>query len=293
MAKTPICGIYAIVNTENGHRYIGQAVNIHDRWVYHKWALMNKTHDNPHLQRAWNKYGPDAFVHCIVEICDEDLLNERETFWINETPKEERYNILLIAGDGRRGIPHTPETRAKMRTIKKNIGQETRAKMSTAARNRSPEARANLSAARKGIVFSPEWRANMSASRKGKTGDLSHHKKITQSDADAIRELLNQGIYQTDIAKQFGVGKSTVCRIAHNKNWKQQENGENITPCKYNTKGGRSKLTQEDVDAIRELLAQGVQQKKIAMQFGISSQNISSIAHGRSWKTPKQKEEES
>ena len=53
-----ICGIYKITNKVNGKCYIGQSNDIHRRW---KQELASNAKLNPHLARAFEKYGIDNF----------------------------------------------------------------------------------------------------------------------------------------------------------------------------------------------------------------------------------------
>lgn len=76
------CGIYKITNKINGKLYIGQSVEIESRWTRHKRELNGFKHKNKHLERAWHKYGKENFTHEIIEICDREVLDEREKFWI-------------------------------------------------------------------------------------------------------------------------------------------------------------------------------------------------------------------
>lgn len=46
---------------------------------------------------------------------------------------------------------------------------------------------------------------------------------------------------------------------------------------------GRSKLTEEDVLAIRRLIADGIPQRQIAAQFGVTKSPINEIHKGRAW----------
>ena len=82
MAREKVCGIYRIENLINHKSYIGQSVDIYERWRDHKWALNNKKHNNTHLVRSWHKYGADNFQFTIVEQCDESQLNGREIYWV-------------------------------------------------------------------------------------------------------------------------------------------------------------------------------------------------------------------
>lgn len=78
-------GIYKITNIINGKCYIGQSVNIHKRWNNHKSACYNtNAHEyNYYLYRAMRKYGIENFTFEIIEECSQELLDEREIFWIS------------------------------------------------------------------------------------------------------------------------------------------------------------------------------------------------------------------
>ena len=91
-----ICGVYKITNMINGKIYIGSSNNIHNRWSQHKTSLNAKTHNNIHLQNAWNLYGDHNFKFEIIEECSPDIQYEREQYYLNIlNPFEERgYNIV-------------------------------------------------------------------------------------------------------------------------------------------------------------------------------------------------------
>lgn len=73
-----LTGIYKISNIINGKVYVGQSLDIKNRWKGHIGAI---NHDNC-LYRAFRKYGIENFTFEILELCDKKLLNEREIFWI-------------------------------------------------------------------------------------------------------------------------------------------------------------------------------------------------------------------
>ena len=77
-----IIGIYSITNTLNNKRYIGYSIDIQRRWATHKRDLKNNKHENDHLQKAYNKYGEDAFKFEIIEECTKEntLLLQKRTF---------------------------------------------------------------------------------------------------------------------------------------------------------------------------------------------------------------------
>lgn len=91
-------GIYKITNLVNGKFYIGQSINIENRWKKHK-QISNQENSpcyNYPLYRSIRKYGIDNFSFEIIEICEKKDLNDREIYWIytlNSTNKNIGYNI--------------------------------------------------------------------------------------------------------------------------------------------------------------------------------------------------------
>lgn len=76
------CGIYKITNIENGMCYVGQAVNIADRWKQHiKRGIGADPPTRNKLYPAMLASGVENFTFEIVEECDRTKLNEREIYW--------------------------------------------------------------------------------------------------------------------------------------------------------------------------------------------------------------------
>lgn len=114
-------GIYKIENKVNGKVYIGQSTNVEARWQHHIIHLTEHTHNNPHLQSAWNKYGPDNFSFSLVEECEYDMLTEREQYWIEYyggIESAETYNLR----DANVGGHLSEQTREKLRQV--GLGKE-------------------------------------------------------------------------------------------------------------------------------------------------------------------------
>ena len=84
LGSKPVCGIYKITNKATGEVYIGQSVNIAQRWKQHiKCGLgidassTNKLYNIMQLTGVWN------FTFEVLEECSRDKLNEKERFWID------------------------------------------------------------------------------------------------------------------------------------------------------------------------------------------------------------------
>lgn len=91
-----LCGIYKIENLVNHKVYIGQSIDITKRFYMHRHELKYNKHQNEHLQRSYNKYGKENFKHEDIEMCESNLLDERERYWIDyydSTNREKGYNI--------------------------------------------------------------------------------------------------------------------------------------------------------------------------------------------------------
>src|SRR5688500_12196815 len=67
-------GIYAIRNLVTGKVYVGSAQNIRRRHGEHQRMLRRGAHENPLLQKAWNKHGTDALAFKVMLICDQNDL---------------------------------------------------------------------------------------------------------------------------------------------------------------------------------------------------------------------------
>lgn len=77
-----VCGIYKITNIENQMTYVGQAVNIAERWKQHiKRGIGADTPTQNKLYPAMKKIGPENFTFEIIEQCPRIKLNEREDYW--------------------------------------------------------------------------------------------------------------------------------------------------------------------------------------------------------------------
>ena len=75
-------GIYKITEIESSKCYVGQAVNIADRWKQHiKRGVGAETPTRNKLYPAMNAIGPENFTFEVIEVCERSRLDEREDFW--------------------------------------------------------------------------------------------------------------------------------------------------------------------------------------------------------------------
>jgi len=132
-----LSGIYEIVNTVNGKRYIGSAKNFKTRWNKHRSALRLDKHGNRHLQGAWNKHGEAEFKFLQILTCQPSMLLFYEQQLIDKVKPE--YNIAPTAGNTL-GIPCGDEKRQKIADAHKGkvLTAEHRAAIAAGGTGRSP-----------------------------------------------------------------------------------------------------------------------------------------------------------
>lgn len=81
--KNKICGIYKITDLTTGQAYIGQSVDVKERFRQHiKTSLAYGPATNK-LYQTMQKTGQYNFIFEILEEVPRDQLNERETYWID------------------------------------------------------------------------------------------------------------------------------------------------------------------------------------------------------------------
>lgn len=75
-------GIYKITNIQNQKCYVGQAVNLGDRWKQHiKKGLGADPPTRNKLYPAMKEVGPENFTFEVIEQCDRASLDSREDYW--------------------------------------------------------------------------------------------------------------------------------------------------------------------------------------------------------------------
>lgn len=179
-------GIYEIVNTVNGRRYVGSAAHFDNRWRSHRSKLNSGRHHSRHLQHAWNKHGMDVFTFNRLVICDKKNLILYEQLAIGALSPE--YNVTQVAANSF-GWKLSEETKAKIaaKAVGRKWSPEAIAKLSATTRGRKkpPEHSARMIGNKRaaGVVFSPERRAQISLQMTGMSRPKSaeQRRKISES----------------------------------------------------------------------------------------------------------------
>jgi len=188
-------GIYRIIHLASGKSYIGSTMNLRKRRSRHFHELHQGIHKNAKLQRAWAKYGPDAFCFEILElVLIPELLTAREQFWFRKLRPE--FNIMPTAGSPL-GVKRSQETRAKMSAARMG-------KPNYFIGGHTPETAERIRLAHVGKTVSEESRANNRA---------AHMKISLIVTAPDGTEYLIHGVSQ--FCREHHLDPSSLTRAAH------------------------------------------------------------------------------
>lgn len=167
-------GIYCITCVDTGKRYIGQSVNIYNRWQQHKYELNSNKHYNDYLQNAWNKYGADQFNISVLEYCSIEDLNENERYYINLYDTINRSKGYNLKSGGQDTFQYSNDTKQKLSdAIKKSYLDPDRRKIqqiNALKQWANPEIKKKISGANNGMFgkhHSEEAKQKISEARKG------------------------------------------------------------------------------------------------------------------------------
>lgn len=122
MDKVTITGVYKILNNITGDFYIGSSCSIMGRWYNHKRVLKKGQSHNQHLQRAWNKYGADAFEFIVLEECTREIMIDREQFYLDSLKPV--YNIRKQCGDTSKSSVQLSDEAKRRRQVNSTLGKK-------------------------------------------------------------------------------------------------------------------------------------------------------------------------
>lgn len=97
-----MCYIYCITNKLNDKKYVGKTSStIEKRFKEHINESQRERSNNRPLYRAMRKYGAENFEVTLLEVCDVEVLSDREMFWIDKLDTLKNGYNATIGGDGK------------------------------------------------------------------------------------------------------------------------------------------------------------------------------------------------
>jgi group I intron endonuclease len=215
-------GVYCLLNTVNGKRYIGFSNNIQRRIKEHIGRLSSVDPESFYPGHTiflsdWNQFKAH-FIVLVIELTVDKL---REEYWIREYESfktEYGYNISIgtrisdqakekLKGHepttGFTGHTHTQQSIDKMIESRTGLtrSEDTKQKMSDSAHK----------------VW--ETRSKEDASKQIQ-GSKNPGAKLTESQVKGIKKLIKRGFSYSTIADMYGVTPNTINRIATGRIWK-------------------------------------------------------------------------
>jgi plasmid maintenance system antidote protein VapI len=116
------------------------------------------------------------------------------------------------------------------------------------------------------------------------------HAKLTWETVKTMRQLYSEGATQDELAAAFPVSQTNIGRMIRNEQWTVSDPTWTVRP-HYGHSGrkgedcSQAKLTQKQVDTIRERYVNGESQAALARQFGVCASTISFIILNQTWVT--------
>lgn len=210
-------GIYQIINTKNNKNYIGSAFNLKRRKTEHFSKLRNNKHENPYLQRSFNKHGECFFKFEILSKCPKEYCIKLEQWFINNL--NPNYNIIHTARN-KFGVNRPKKLTNKV--VKKIISMLN-------SNNQIREISKQLNISESTIQDIKQGRTwlkyfdliNVVDSYKGyDVGEKSKFSKLTEKEVLEIISKINENILLKTIAIDYKVGAAQICAIRKGRNWK-------------------------------------------------------------------------
>ena len=108
--------IYCYHCVPTGKKYIGQTIDEKTRKKKHKFDSKNQ---DLKFYRAVRKYGWKNFIYGVINEFDENILNEKEIFYIEKYDSFENGYNSTLGGEGRRGYKLSQETKELISKLQK------------------------------------------------------------------------------------------------------------------------------------------------------------------------------
>ena len=292
MAKDRYGVIYLITNNINNKKYIGQTIQpLKNRIQQHLSKSRDKSTNTP-LHNSIRKYG---WCNCSVVIIDyaysEDELNDKEIYYIEKyNTINEGYNLTL-GGGGTTGFAAVI-TENKVVKAKEMIRDTY-----YTFREISDILDININTLFS-IYYGYSWshvKVNGFEPRMERLENPNKIKKekIKKSDKilddDIVYKIkldMVNGLSDKDISEKYNISKYVVSKISLGKTYRYVH-VEGFNPSRKDSitgsKNPMSKLTEEDVIEIRNMIIEGYKNKDIANKFNVKPNLISRIRNGKRW----------
>ena len=108
--------IYKLTNNLNGLGYVGATKNFKRRMGEHHWSKCKAIVD-----KAIHEYGWENFTAEVIEVCDAEIAEEREKYWIKELNTLEPHGYNCTTGGEMREMSTEERMQYSANRIKKTV----------------------------------------------------------------------------------------------------------------------------------------------------------------------------
>lgn len=194
-------GIYKIINKKNNKLYIGSGKNLNDRKRSHFTSLKQNSHNNQHLQNAWNKYGQNAFKFKTIEKVDDTFKRwKREQEYLDSYRLSGNWNKLYNIQKAVNNHFLAEETKQKMSKSSKGENNSFYGKTHT------KETREKISKTKNGTTLSKEHKEKF----------INAPKKLSDKDVVEIRgRWFLENIPRKILSNEYGVKENTISTVTN------------------------------------------------------------------------------
>ena len=170
--------------------------------------LKRNVHHNSGLQKAYNLSSKENFEFIVLLYCEKFECERYEQFFVNRYENSGLlYNICIKDVGSRKGVKASEKTKKKMSKNCNNKGKDN----PFYGKYHTREAIKKMSGKNNGMwgkVYSPEEIEKM---RKNNPNTIEKEKVLK------ILAMLDQGIFQREIAKKMGISRRTVYKVKKGK----------------------------------------------------------------------------
>ena len=212
-------GIYKITNQITGESYIGQSIDLAQRWKQH---IKNSKKSNKPLHQDIEKYGKENFLFEILEECPKEDLNQREIYWIAfyDTFQGFGYNQNSGGSNSEQCINQTKK-KIYCYDLQGNFLQEYESLSEAARQTNSDSGLISRAARTEGRTGKYQWRYEKFetiAPYKRRTNSPQNHsstsKPVIQLTLDGI--IVNEFPSAQEASRQTGISKSGIGMVCNN-----------------------------------------------------------------------------
>lgn len=197
--------IYLITNIVNQKKYVGKtSLTIQERYERH--ILNSRYGDNTYLYKAIRKYGVSSFKIEELELCSDDIVEDRERYWISvlDTIIPNGYNMTEGGTGG--DTSNSPNFIEAMKTMHEKRSPEDYATYGMKDKKHTSETLAKQSAAHK-----KRWES-VSIEERSKRGDKisgSNNGMFGKTPKNSVQIIYNDVQYNSISAAVKSTGKSS------------------------------------------------------------------------------------